>query len=68
VHRLLRLVFSIWLIAYPVIACVPTIAGMAAGGTSGSWQVLGGLLVGSVLLVPWLVGLLVLGLITLLTR
>ena len=67
-HRVLRLAFTIWLIAYPVIACVPTLAGAVSGGTAGGYTAIGGLVVGSVLLVPWLIGILVLGLLTLLTR
>jgi hypothetical protein len=67
-HRIIRLLLMVWLIAYPVISCGPILLGAAAGGTSGGYAALGGLIMGSVLLVPWLVGVVVLGLLALLTR
>ena len=67
-HQVLRLLLTIWLIAYPVIACGPVLIGSAAGGSSGGAAALAGLLVGGVLLWPWLVGVLVLGLLTVLSR
>lgn len=64
VHRLLRLLFTLWLVAYPVISCGPMLVGAATGGSAGGYAALGGVLVGGALLIPWLVGLLVLGLLT----
>jgi hypothetical protein len=58
----------VWLVAYPVLSCVPMLAGSASGGPSGGTAALGGLLFGAVFLIPWLVGLLVLGLLVLMTR
>ena len=68
IHRLLRWLFAIWLIAYPVVSCGPILLGMAAGGASGGTTALGGLVVALVYLIPWLIGLLVLGLLSALTR
>jgi hypothetical protein len=62
------LLLTIWLVAYPVVSCTPVLLGAIAGGTRGGSAVLGGLLAGSFLLIPWLVGILVLGLLALLTR
>lgn len=67
-HRIIRLLLTIWLVAYPVISCAPVLIGSAAGGREGGGAILGGLLVGTVLLGPWLIGILVLGLLALLTR
>lgn len=67
-HRIIRLLLTIWLVAYPVLACSPILLGSISGGASGGYAVLGGLIAGSVFLMPWLVGIIVLGLLALLTR
>lgn len=67
-NQLLRLLLVIWLVAYPVASCGPVIIGASAGGSSGGAAALGGLLLGGVFLIPWLIGLLVLGLLVVLTR
>jgi hypothetical protein len=67
-HRIIRLLLTIWLVAYPVVACTPVLLGSISGGSSGGYAILGGLFAGSVLLVPWLVGILVLGLMAILSR
>lgn len=67
-HRIIRLLLTIWLVAYPVLACSPILLGSISGGSSGGYAILGGLIAGSVFLMPWLVGILVLGLLALLTR
>jgi hypothetical protein len=67
VHQVLRLLFTIWLVAYPVISCGPVLLGASSGGSAGGAAALGGVLVGGLFLVPWLVGLLVLGMLTLLS-
>ena len=66
-NRVLRLLLTIWLIAYPAVACTPVILGAVAGGTGGGLTAGAGYLVGGILLWPWLVGILVLGLMVLLT-
>ena len=61
----LRVAFVGWLVAFPLISCAPVLLGDGAVGT-----LIGGffsLVLGSVLLVPWIVGLLVLGLLVLFT-
>jgi hypothetical protein len=67
-HRIIRLALTIWLIAYPVVACTPVVIGSISGGAGGSAAILGGLFAGGILLGPWLIGILVLGLLALLTR
>lgn len=67
-HRVLRILLTIWLVAYPVISCGPVLLNTVSGATDGGATALGGVLVGGVLAIPWLVGLLVLGLLALLTR
>jgi len=67
-HQLLRAALTIWLVAYPLVSCTPVIAGVAAGGTGGSMAALAGLMFGGLLWGPWIVGIIVLGLLALLTR
>jgi hypothetical protein len=67
-HQVLRLALMIWLVAYPIVSCGPVIGGAAAGGTTGSITALTGLMVGGLLWWPWIVGIMVLGLLALLTR
>ncbi len=55
----LRVVFAIWLVAYPVISCGP--AALLDGGIAGAIGSFVSFTLGSILLVPWLLGLLVLG-------
>jgi hypothetical protein len=66
-HRIIRMLLTIWLVAYPVVSCGPVILGSMAGG-SGAATAVGGILVGWFLFVPWLVGIIVLGLLAILTR
>jgi hypothetical protein len=57
----LRLILAIWTIGFLAISCGPMFTGdVGAGGL--------GLLVGGVLFVPWLVGILVLGIFVWLTN
>ena len=67
-HSIIRLLLTICLVAYPVISCAPILMGAIAGGSSGGGAVVSGLFAGSLLLMPWLIGILVLGLLALLTR
>jgi hypothetical protein len=62
-HHVLRLLFAVWLVAYPEVSCGPVLLGAANGGTAGGAVALGGLILGGVFIVPCLVGLLVLGLL-----
>jgi hypothetical protein len=66
-NRVLRLLLTIWLVGYPVVACTPVIVGSMAGGSSGGMTAFAGLLTGGLLLWPWIVGIIVLGLLLLLT-
>jgi hypothetical protein len=67
-HRIIRLLLTIWLVAYPVVACTPILFGSLTGGRGGGAIAFGGLIAGGLLLWPWLVGILVLGLLAILTR
>jgi hypothetical protein len=67
-HRIIRLLLTIWLVAYPIVSCTPVLLGSIAGGAKGGNAVVAGVLVGSFLLTPWLVGILILGLLALLSR
>jgi hypothetical protein len=61
-----RIALVVWAIAFPVISCGPAVAGDGVPGT-----ILGGLLglaLGSVLFVPWVIGLVVLGALVFLTN
>lgn len=67
-HQLLRLALTIWLVAYPLVSCTPLISGMAVGGSSGAIGLLSSWFIGGFLWWPWIVGIIVLGLLALLTR
>jgi hypothetical protein len=54
VNTILRALLAIWTIGFLLISCVPMFTGNATAGGLG-------LLAGAVLLVPWLIGVLVLG-------
>lgn len=62
VNTLLRLILAVWTIGFLVISCGPMLLGGSAGATGA------GLLVGAVLLVPWLIGILVLVVLVWLTN
>lgn len=68
IHQVFRWLFTIWLIAYPVLSCGPILLGAATGGASGGATTAAGLFVGAVYLLPWLIGLLVLGFLAVLTQ
>jgi hypothetical protein len=60
-NSLLRVALALWVLGYLVIACVPVLTGnIVVGGL--------GLLAGAVLLVPWLIGIVVLGIFVWLTN
>ncbi len=58
-NQKLKLALVIWAIAYPVIACGP--AAITEGGISGLIGSSISFFLGPLLLVPWLLGLVVLG-------
>jgi hypothetical protein len=64
-NRKLRIALAIWAVAFPVVSCAPAI--LADGITGTLLGGLFGLVLGSVLLVPWLIGLVVLGALVYLT-
>ena len=66
-YRFFQYLFTIWLIAYPALACGSVLVGASAGGGL-SMAAVSGVVLGSLFLIPWLIGLLVLGLLLFLTR
>jgi hypothetical protein len=67
-HRIIRLLLTMWLVAYPVVACGPMLIGALACGRGGGVAAASGLVAGALLLGPWLIGILILGLLAILTR
>jgi hypothetical protein len=55
----LKIILAIWAVAYPVLACGP--AYLTQGGVSGAIGNITSLFLSSVLLIPWLLGLIVIG-------
>jgi hypothetical protein len=55
-RQILKVLLAIWAVAYPVLSCGPMLLANGSGSAGGL-----GLLVGGVLLLPWLVGIVVLG-------
>ncbi len=67
-HATLRLLLAIWAVAFPVISCGPILLGANEGATGALVGGIAGLILGSVLFAPWIVGLIVLGIGVYLTR
>jgi hypothetical protein len=61
VNSILRFLLALWTIGFLVVSCVPILTRDATGGGLG-------LVVGAVLLVPWLIGVLVLAILIWLTN
>lgn len=53
VNAILRLILLLWVIGYLAVACAPVLGGSVGEGVFG-------VIVGSVLFIPWLIGILVL--------
>ncbi len=64
----LRLLLAIWAVAFPVISCGPILLGVNEGATGALVGGIAGLILGSVLFGPWIVGLILLGIGVYLTR
>jgi hypothetical protein len=60
-NSLLRVLLVVWIVGYLLISCGSIIDGDVGGGLLG-------LVAGAVLLIPWLVGLLVLGVLVWITN
>jgi hypothetical protein len=60
-NLIFRALLTLWVIGYLAIACAPVLTGNPAAGGAG-------LLVGGVLLIPWLIGVLVLAIAVWLTN
>ena len=66
-HKLAKGLLALWAIAYPIVSCSPL---LASGGTAGGTAVTGiaALVVGATLFFPWIVGLLILGILVMLSK
>jgi hypothetical protein len=61
VNLVFRVLLAIWILGYLLMSCAPLLQGDIGGG-------LVGIFLGGVLLVPWLLGAVVLGLLVLITN
>jgi hypothetical protein len=66
--RLPQAALIIWTIAYPVVSCSPLLIGASAGGGGAAAGGLVGLVLGATLFGPWIAGVIVLGILILLSR
>jgi hypothetical protein len=64
-HRVFRALLLIWIVAYPVVVCAASLVGAGQGRDPGSMAVVTIVVIGLALLIPWLIGLVALGLLTL---
>jgi len=68
-HRILKQLLGLWAIAYPILIILPL---FSTGGTSNAGAttvgVLGMIVVGSTLFFPWIIGLIVLGVLIFVTK
>ena len=67
-YGLFRILLALWAFAYPVIACGPLVIGATQDTPGALVGVVASLILGSALLGPWIVGLIILGALTWLTR
>lgn len=65
-NRWLRVILVLWVVGFVVISCGPAIAGDGIGGTLLGGAL--GLLLGSVLFIPWIVGVVILVVLIVLTN
>ncbi|MBA2488625.1 MAG: hypothetical protein H0V36_04785 [Chloroflexi bacterium] len=65
-NRSLRFILVLWVVGFVVISCGPAIAGDGVGGTLVGGFI--GLLLGSVLFVPWVVGVVILLVLIMITN
>lgn len=67
-HRILKGALAFWAVAYPVVSCSPL---FVTGADSGGAATVGGLtslIVGATLFGPWIVGVIVLGVLVWVTK
>lgn len=67
-HHVLRWVMLLWLIAYPVVSCAPALIGHEGNVATGTVGAIASLALGAALLVPWILGIVVLGVLLAVTR
>lgn len=66
-NRILRWALGLWAVAFPVMSCSPMLIGGSSTGAAAATG-LGSLVLGAVLFFPWIVGVIVLGVLVLITR
>lgn len=64
-HRVFRTLLVMWILAYPVVVLAASVVGAGRGRDPGSMAAVTIVVIGLALLIPWLVGLVALGLLTL---
>ena len=64
-HRVFRSLLLIWIVAYPVVVLAASVVGAGRGRDPGSMAAVTIVVIGLALLIPWLIGLVALGLLTL---
>ena len=62
-HGILKGLWALWTVSYPVISCSPL---LTSGGTAaGDWQAI---IIGAFLFFPWIVGIIILGILVMLSK
>jgi hypothetical protein len=64
-HRVLRTLLLIWIVAYPAVVLAASVVGAGRGRDPASMAAVTIVVIGLALLIPWLIGLVALGLLTL---
>lgn len=60
-HRALRWMLGLWAIAYPIVSCAPLFVGASNSAGAGTAGGLAGIVLVAALFLPWIVGVIVLG-------
>jgi hypothetical protein len=64
-HRVIRTLLVLWILAYPTVVLAASVLGARSGRDPGSMAAVTIVVIGLALLIPWLIGLVALGLATL---
>ena len=67
-HDLLRVILVVWVVGYLVISCGPLALAATGDAPTALIGIVASLILGSALLGPWIVGLVILGILVVLTR
>ena len=66
-HVLLKWALALWAIAYPIVSCSPMLIGTSSAGAAAATG-FASIILGTALLVPWLIGIVILGVLVLVTN